>query len=90
MAWFLASSYYTLEYVEIHSLYRCRVCNGAFFLFMKYEFSVVDNVKKSFGTDAISKKKYYDTKTANFQYATLSKQMDYEVLMKYEFLFHLH
>jgi len=24
---------------------------------MKYEFSVVDNVKKSFGTDAISKKK---------------------------------
>jgi len=58
---------------------------------MKYEFSVVDNVKKSFGTDAISKKKkHYDTKTANFQYATLSKHMDYEVLMKYEFLFHLH
>jgi len=24
---------------------------------MKYEFIVVDNVKKSFGTDAISKKK---------------------------------
>ena len=57
MAWFLASSYYTLEYVL-----RSIVCTDAgyvtvrFFLFMKYEFSVVDNVKKSFGTDAISKK----------------------------------
>ena len=58
---------------------------------MKYEFSVVDNVKEKFWNRCHKqKKKHYDTKTANFQYATLSKQMDYEVLMKYEFLFHLH